>query len=465
MQRILQIAKSALSVDQVSRMVTERLQSDDRLRDIWVRGEVSNFRQPASSTHAYFTLRGRDANLECAWFDFARLPQDLREELREGSEVFARGSIRTYEKRSTYQLRVVEVVSVGRGALYEELEKLKKKLEREGLFERKSAPIPHYLTTVGVVTSLAADALRDIIKTFRRRAPWVRLIIFPCQVQGTDAPPTIIRALRQADQLEEVQVIILARGGGSLEDLWCFNDEKLARALAEIKKPVITGVGHETDTTLVDLVADQRAPTPTAAAELASRPTRDELVQRMGDYRSRLLRAAQRQLRRVEERWEMLARTAVALRIIGRIRQLEDLLERAGRSLARAAHRRTTGRLDELERHFQQLVSYQVVGRIEDGQIRLDEIAAALPRLVWRRLERAGERLEDKGRHLQALSPRHTLERGYLIARDRLGRVVSRARKLSPGDELSLTFYDGSALTEVREVSLDGEGEKKREES
>ena len=269
---------AAWAVSDLTRYLRELLESDERLQDIWVTGEVSNFSRPASG-HVYFTIKDSSASLRCVMWRNAVLRQSFIP--RDGEAIDVHGSISIYEAGGQYQLYADLFRQAGEGALYAEFLRRKALLEAEGLFapERKR-PIPARPKRIGIVTSPTGAALQDMLNTLRRRYPLVEVVLAPTPVQGDEAPLSIIKALQDVVRLADPDVIILARGGGSIEDLWAFNDEKLARAIAASPAPVITGVGHETDFTIADFVADLRAPTPTAAAELLAQVAHQHQHQR-----------------------------------------------------------------------------------------------------------------------------------------------------------------------------------------
>jgi exodeoxyribonuclease VII large subunit len=274
-----------LTVSQLTFHIRKQLENDPTLQDVWVEGEISNLSRPASG-HIYFTLKDKNASLKCMMWkqDATR----LRVNLQDGMAVEAHGRITVYEPQGTYQLAVNLIQPKGEGALYQEFLRLKAMLEAEGLFdlERKRS-IPELPRVIGIITSGTGAALRDMLNTLRRRQPLAHVILVPSPVQGVEAPPALVKAIQSLNyQLPDV--ILLARGGGSIEDLWAFNDERVVRAVADSKAPVICGVGHETDFTLCDFAADLRAPTPTAAAELATQTTVDDLQGLLTSYSSRL---------------------------------------------------------------------------------------------------------------------------------------------------------------------------------
>ncbi len=261
-------APSVLSVSQVSRYLKELLETDEILQDVWVRGEVSGYRMYPSG-HCYFTLKDAEAQLPCVFFKNARM-RSAAPELRDGMAIAANGRISLYERDGKLQLYVEDVELIGEGALFLRFEQLKARLAAEGLFDAsRKRPLPASPSVIGIVTSSQAAALRDMLRVLRTRYPLASVILSPALVQGAEAPAAIAEALDLLNEHGEAEVVILGRGGGSIEELWAFNDEVVARAIARSRIPVISGVGHETDFTIADFVADQRASTPTAAASAA----------------------------------------------------------------------------------------------------------------------------------------------------------------------------------------------------
>ncbi|KAA0266524.1 MAG: exodeoxyribonuclease VII large subunit [Chloroflexi bacterium] len=274
-----------LTVSQLTLRIRRLLEDNPELQDVWVTGEISNLSRPASG-HIYFTLKDKNASLRCVMWKTDAMR--TRPALQEGAAVEAHGKIAVYEPQGQYQLITNLIRPKGEGALFQEFLRLKAQLEAEGLFDlERKRPIPELPRKIGIVTSATGAALRDILNTLRRRLPLAEVILAPAPVQGLDAPPALVSAL-QSPTLQSSDVILLARGGGSIEDLWAFNDERVVRAVAASKAPVICGVGHETDFTLCDFAADLRAPTPTAAAELATQTTLDDLQFQITNFQTRL---------------------------------------------------------------------------------------------------------------------------------------------------------------------------------
>jgi exodeoxyribonuclease VII large subunit len=392
-----------------------------------VRGEVSGFSRAASG-HCYFTLKdgaGSTATLRCAMFRRAASLLDFAP--RDGLQVEVRGRIAVYEARGELQLVVESMQRVGAGTLYEEFLRLKAKLEREGLFDAgRKRELPSMPRRVGVVTSLAAAALRDVLTTLARRAPHVAVVVYPSPVQGAEAPAALVEALELAARRNEVDVLILCRGGGALEDLWAFNDEGVVRAAATSPIPLVCGVGHETDVTLADLAADLRAPTPTAAAELAS-PAQEDLLDELEALQHRMRRAVAR----------VVEGHAVRLDQLGlRLMRPGQGLGRQAAQLQHLGHRHRASLLGAVDRH----------ARLQQRLADRCQTAAA------RGLQQAGARLDLLESRLKALDPRQVLTRGYAWVTDPQGRPIVSAVGLDVGQQVRAVWADGEALAEVTDV-------------
>jgi len=351
------------SVADLTHYLRELLVSDHTLGDLWVLGEVSNFSRPASG-HIYFTLKDASASLRCViWRSSAlRLPFIPRD----GDAVEAHGAIDLYEAGGMYQLYVDSLRPAGEGVLFQEFLRLKARLEAEGLFDPDGKrPLPKWPHRIGVITSPSAAALRDILNTLRRRYPLAEVVLAPTPVQGAEAPPGIVAAFEQINRLGHPDVIILARGGGSIEDLWAFNDERVARAIVASSAPVVSGVGHETDFTIADFAADLRAPTPTAAAELVT-PDRIDLLADLGELQTRSGRALQNRIHAA--RWALSSQTnrlylySPASRLRGERQQLDERARRSASVLAHQAQLRRA-RLDGLSQRLASLNPLSVLGR------------------------------------------------------------------------------------------------------
>ena len=398
-----------------------------------VRGELSGFSRAASG-HCYFTLKdadGAQAALRCAMFRRAAGLLDFAP--RDGQQVELRGRLAVYEPRGELQFVAEAMRVLGAGSLYEQFLRLKAKLEAEGLFDAgRKRPLPRFPQRIGVITSLGAAALHDVLTALARRAPQVQVIVYPSLVQGAEAPPALAAALALAARRREVDTLILARGGGSLEDLWSFNDERVVRAVASSPIPIVCGVGHETDVTLADFAADLRAPTPTAAAELAA-PVRDDALAQLDVLAQRARRHLRRRLdseaQRLDQRALQLARPAQTL--ARRAQQLQALDARRSQAM-RGAMRQAA---DELPR---------LAERLRRGQAGVRA--------------HAGLRLSVLAGRLEALDPGRVLSRGYAWITDDSGRAVVSARAVEVGQTLVTVWRDGRALTEVTRVEHDAPG-------
>ena len=387
-----------LSVGELMRYLKHILAADDLAQDAWVRGEVSNFIR-ASSGHLYFSLKDAEGAIRCVmWKGQA---SGLRRLPAEGDSVRAHGHVSLYEVRGDMQLYVDELVFDGAGVLWQRFEALKAQLEREGLFDRKRL-IPVQPRTIGIVTSEKGAALQDMLRILTQRWPLVAVVLCHCQVQGVDAPAQIVNAIRALNREPEIETIIVARGGGSIEDLWAFNDEGVARAIFGSRLPVISGVGHEVDFTIADFVADLRAATPTAAATLAV-PDRAEIARVIQQQRARLWLAADNQVRRSGE----------------------QLAERR-RSLVRLAP----------------------AARIERERQQVDDDVEALGRAMEQRIRSLRERLSSRRLQLAALSPLAILARGYAIVR-KDGHPIVSVQQVAQGEQVHVRVSDGEFAATV----------------
>jgi len=440
--------RDILTVAQLNQAVGQLLERSVPM--IWVRGEVSNFTQAASG-HWYFTLKDSRAAVRTVMFRSRASAVGFVP--RPGDQVEVRARVSLYEARGDFQLQAEGMRRAGLGNLYEAFLRLKAQLADEGLFdpERKREPV-RLPRALGVVTSLHAAALRDVLSALARRAPQVPVIIYPAPVQGADAAGRLAAQVAAANARAEVDTLLLVRGGGSIEDLWSFNDEQLARQVAASHIPVISGVGHETDFTIVDFVADVRAPTPTAAAELACVP-RAELL-RTAAYAAQSLARAQR--RRLDQAVQRLDRASAQLvspaqRLAQQGERLATLRHRLAAAW-RAPQQRRGARVD--------LLVQGLAHRAPDtarAQDRVQGLAGRLQRAQARRLESHAARLGAAGAQLRAFDPQNTLARGYAIVRDEQGIIVRDAAQLAAGQRLGLAFSRGDALADVVQVREVGE--------
>lgn len=398
-----------------------------RLGTVRVAGEISAL-TTAGSGHLYFSLKDADgaaALLKCAMF--RRSAAACAVAMRDGLRVEAVGRLAVYAPRGDLQFIVESVHPVGAGSLHEEFLRLKARLQAQGWFDAdRKRPLPRHPMRIGVVSSLAAAALRDVLTVAARRAPQVEVIVYPCLVQGPEAPATIVEALRQAALRGEVEAVILARGGGSLEDLWAFNDERVVRAVASMPMPVVAGVGHETDVTLTDFAADVRAATPTAAAELLT-PVQDEQLRQLMTLAHRLGSAGGRMLD-----WHA-----------QRLDQLALMVLRPARSLSQQSHglERRKARLDAALRQ----ACLRAAPELERRAVRLKAAGS-------RATDGAARALESLGGRLQAQDPRQVLRRGYAWVSDAQGVPITSVQGVTAGSTITAVWQDGQAEAVVSSV-------------
>lgn len=384
------------SVSQVNMYIKNMFMRDYKLNDISVKGEISNCKYH-SSGHIYFTIKDKASQLSCVMF--ASMRKNLEFKLEEGQSVIVDGNISVYERDGKYQLYAKNITKEGFGKLYEEYEKLKKRLLEEGLFDKsKKRKIPAYAAKIGVVTARTGAVIQDICNVSNRRNPYVQIILYPAKVQGTGAAETIIKGIKYFEKTD-VDTIIIGRGGGSIEDLWAFNDEKLARVIAGCKKPIISAVGHETDTTIADYAADLRAPTPSAAAELAVYSYRETVI---------ALREAGHSLR-----WQM-----------------ENILKIKKLKLA--------GYITVIQHESPKNL-------INDRRMFVADMQEKMENLMRQKLVSSKHQLELYIQEMKGLSPLYKLQGGYAYVSDESGRNIKSVDELKKGEQINLAFKDGYA--------------------
>lgn len=412
---------------------------------LWVSGEISNLKRYPSG-HWYFSLKDEHAQVRCVMFHHKNIQLDWR--LLDGMRVEAQALVTLYEARGDFQLTVEQLRRAGLGALFEAFERLKAKFLQEGLFDPiHKQPLPAYPRQIGVVTSPNTAALRDVLITLRRRMPSLPVIIYPTPVQGEGAANNIVAALKIAEQRAECDVLILCRGGGSIEDLWAFNEEVVARAIAACPIPVVTGIGHETDFTIADFVADVRASTPTGAAQLVS-PDNQEILQRLQQWQHRLQLAMRRNLERRMQATDLLAHRLVhpGERILHQqtcLRQLCDRLVRAG-SRQQDTYQ---WRIDDLQRRI-----YTRKPDIAICDEHQRQLATRLQRAMTHQIENLELVLTRLHKHLTHLDPQAVLARGYSIAYTSQGDILHDSQQINTGDAMRVIFARGWAKADVSET-------------
>ena len=428
--------------------LTDRLQGvlETEFFDVWVEGEVSNASFP-SSGHWYFSLKDASAQIRAVvWKTAARL---IRFKPRDGMKVIARGGLRVYPPKGEYQISVEVLEPVGKGSLQQAFEDLKAKLEKEGLFApaRKRA-LPMLPRRVAVVTSPTGAVVQDILRVVKRRYANLEVAIYPARVQGGEAAGEIIRGLRALSAAGGFDVIVLARGGGSLEDLWPFNEEAVARAIAASTVPVISAVGHETDFTIADFVADLRAPTPSAAAERVVQ-AKDELCARVDALRGRADAAARLRLARVKGRVAALTQHRVFEAERGRIRNQAQRVDELARRVEEGLRRRQERARERYRHAALRLDAFRWDRQIAQRRDTLARVAGSLTDRVRRRVEDDRGRLSRAAGKLETLSPLSVLSRGYALAFDEKGHLVRDAGEVAPGAELDVHVHRGRLRARV----------------
>ena len=439
----LNLDRDVLTVSQLNGRA--RLLLEDVFAQVWVEGEISNLAKPASG-HIYFTLKDKSAQVRCALFRQNALR--VRQALRDGLAVKVRGRVSLFEGRGDYQLILDNVEPAGDGSLRLAFEALKEKLSTEGLFDAAGKrALPAHPRRIGIVSSPTGAVIRDIISVFRRRAPHVALTLVPTPVQGREATAQIVRALDLADR-GGFDALILARGGGSLEDLWCFNEEVVARAVAACETPIVCAVGHETDVSIADFVADVRAPTPSAAAELLA-PSTADVRQRLEGLRQRLLLRIRDRLHRDASRLEGLARR---LRHPGeRLQQQAQRIDDLEARLLRGIDRRLCGGQERLARLETRLAGQHPGRTLNLLSQRLDHLASRLPRAMQDSLKNQRQQLQGLAQTLNIVSPLATLSRGYSILLDERGQAIRRADQAQPGQRLKARLGEGELDVRVED--------------
>lgn len=441
-------APSSISVSELNALVKALL--EDHLAGLWIAGEVSNLTR-ASSGHYYFSLKDSRAQVRCAMFKGAAMR--LAKPLKEGDHIEVSGKISIYEARGEFQITVNEVRLKGLGQLYEAYERLKAQLQVEGAFsaERKK-PLPARPQCIGIVTSLAAAALRDVVTTLNRRAPEIPVIVYPTPVQGTGSELQIAQAIKTASQRAECDVLIVCRGGGSIEDLWAFNEEPVVRAIEACAIPVVSGVGHETDFTLADFVADVRAPTPTGAAELVS-PNRQESLHRLAQAKGRLKTVLEQRYFDASQKLDWLARQIRHPR-----QKLDDQrasISKLAQTLSYSMTQNVRAHTARFERQTQALKHCRPDVSVYKHNI--DRFQTALSHSFRQLLTHRRQSLTAQAALLEAVSPQHILERGFSVVKNTRGQVIRNADTLKQGQKLHITFADGE--TDVRVTKEQAQGE------
>lgn len=431
----------ALTVCELNQMADSLL--DGQLTGLWISGEISNLTRAASG-HCYFLLKDQHAQIRCTLFKHvaARVPP-----LREGAHIEVRGKIGVYAARGEFQINVNDVRQVGAGTLFVQFEQLKLRLHNEGLFDNeRKQPLPKLPQQIGIVTSLAAAALRDVVSTLQRRAPHVSLIVYPCAVQGSGSSQQIAQAIEVANQRAEVEVLLVCRGGGSLEDLWAFNEETTVRAIANSRIPIISGVGHETDFTLSDMVADVRAPTPTAAAEMVC-PSRATLYQQLEQYHQALQQSWDKYFHHISQTVDFFSQ---------QIRHPMQIHQQQKQMVQNLATQWQLALMQNRQRHRESLLHFSdslktPLPDVLQHQSQLDDLQSQLQAAVQQQVQHQRQMLQHAAEQLASVSPIATMKRGFAIVRDNKQRIVRNAGDVQLGQKLTLDWAESQIRVQVIE--------------
>ncbi|MCW8443222.1 exodeoxyribonuclease VII large subunit [Fluoribacter gormanii] len=442
---IVEKRNAILTVSQLNRQVKSYLENE--LGTVHVEGELSNLSKPVSG-HFYFTLKDNNAQIRCVYFK-NRHANGLANKLCDGQHLVASGRLSLYEARGDYQLIVEQITEAGLGALYQRFEELKNKLSSEGLFDSvKKRTIPAMPRAIGVITSTTGAAIRDILSTLARRFPLADVFIYPSEVQGASAAQQLINALKHANTEKRCDVLLLARGGGSIEDLWAFNDEQLARTIANSSIPIVSGVGHETDFTIADFVADYRAETPTAAATAVT-PDCNELFKLLNHSISRLCEGMHRFLQKNQTKLQhLIDKISSPQKAIASYWQTTDYLERQLIAGIRIIIKQKTHQVHLCINH---LNAQNPKTQIKQTQILLQKVAAQLIQHMQNKFNQLQYQLRTQLSTLHAVSPLATLDRGYAIATKR-NKVLFSSQQVNVGDTVDIRLAQGNLSCEITKI-------------
>ena len=436
--------RSIYSVSELTRKIRNLLEY--KIGEIWVEGEISNLRKQASG-HQYFTLKDAKSQLSCVLFrgNASKMALDLND----GQEIEVRGDLSVYEPRGNYQLIVRNAQLKGHGSLQLQFEALKKKLNAEGLFkEETKSSIPSFPDTICIVTSPTGAAVRDMISVLQRRAPWVKIVVYPVLVQGNQASSQIVEALNNLTEWTKkgdlnIDTIVLTRGGGSLEDLWPFNEETTARAIHEIDIPIISAVGHEIDFTISDLVADLRAPTPSAAAEILV-PEKNEVHRRLNHFINKMESLTMNSIDRWNEQLNYLGSKTLINQPLRFLSDLEQQVDWKSESLRSAIHEVIRLKADDLSNNSVQLSRYHPARQIEEISGKIDLLKKSLTHSLSINMKSVVERYEKGAIAIKTLGPDSVLDRGFSLTLDADGKLITSTDEVKPGDLMTTRLKNGT---------------------
>lgn len=444
-----------LSVHSLTKYIKRKFEADPYLRNVFVKGELSNVKIHPSG-HIYFTLKDDKSRIQSAMFRSAAGLLKFKPE--EGMKVLITGDVNVYESSGQYQLYVQSMQPDGVGALYLAFEQLKKELAKEGLFDaRWKQQLPLLPRKIGVITAQSGAAIRDICSTIQRRYPLAEICLFPAIVQGPQAVPSIVNALSLAESYGSIDVLIIGRGGGSIEDLWAFNEEEVARAIFSCRIPIISAVGHETDTTIADFVADLRAPTPTAAAELAV-PSREELFERILERKRSIYVSFSNQIKHERKRLTNYQQS-YPMQFPERLyRPFTEKLTGIEERLLRSRNELTANRKAEHDRLQRMLSFYSPLQRIKEEGRKTDMAVERMTRAMHNDLRKQFDQFNSAIRMLKALNPLDVMERGFSIIYKE-GNVANSVKQLEVGETVQVRLQDGTIETKIKAITMNDEGD------
>lgn len=438
-----------LTVNALTKYIKRKFDADPHLQDCYVKGEISNFKQH-SSGHMYFTLKDDKSRLTAVMF--ARENRHIKFEPENGMQVLIRGDLTVYEQTGQYQIYIKEMKPDGIGELYLAYEQLKEKLTKEGLFSQENKKVlPRYPKTVGIITSPTGAAVRDILTTIKRRYPIANILLLPALVQGEQAAPSIANAISQANDKGNIDVLIVGRGGGSIEELWAFNEEIVARAIFASKIPIISAVGHETDFTIADFVSDLRAPTPTAAAELAV-PHIDELIERILNRKSRCLRSMKEKINTQTKHLNRLSKS-YAFRYPQKLyEQKLEQLDRRTEQLVRGSKKMLDHKNTQYETIHKRLIRNAPDKKAADAGARRLRLEKTLNRAMQTILAEKKKDFSFSLARLESVSPLKVMERGYSLVFTEDQKLIRKISQVEPNDPITIRVSDGTLLCRVTET-------------
>ena len=436
-----------LTVSQLTKYLKLKFDRDPYLQTVYLTGELSNFR--LRSGHQYFSLKDDQAVIDAVMFRSQFSKMKFTPE--EGMKLCVTGHVGLYERSGRYQIYIDTMEPDGVGSLYLAFEQLKKKLNAEGLFSRPKKAVPLFPRRIAVVTSLNGAVIRDINTTVRRRYPIAQVVLFPTVVQGEKAAADIARQIKRAGERGDFDTLIIGRGGGSIEDLWPFNEEVVARAIADCPLPVISSVGHETDTTIADLVADQRAATPTAAAELATPQRLDNTLMLISDFQQRLYNTMRAQIDFEKKQLAKLTGSYIFQQPTRLYENYAQKVDQLTQQLRQQQERRLTNAANDVAQVYNRLLAYNPQRLVDQERLTVQQLAARLQTAAQSKTQQTAQQLQALTKQLHSLDPLKIMERGYTYV-TRNGKVVNQAAQLNTGEPLLLHFADGEVTVTITDI-------------